>query len=88
MLSTFSRCLPDDVTSLASLNKATGPKLTKLIWSPSAYLVSSFLRTSNSNDMYEFCKQIYASSLGKMMEIFELLLIVAKLLGEYSIKFQ
>ena len=37
--------------------------------------------------MYEFCKQIYASSLGKMMEIFELLLlIVAKLLGEYLIK--
>ena len=37
--------------------------------------------------MYEFCKQIYASSLGKMMEMFELLLlIVAKLLGEYLIK--
>ena len=37
--------------------------------------------------MYEFCKQIYASSLGKMMEIFDiLLLIVAKLLGEYLIK--
>ena len=33
--------------------------------------------------MYEFCKQLYASSLEKMMEIFELLLlIVAKLLGE------
>ena len=37
--------------------------------------------------MYEFCKQIYASYPGKMMEIFELLLlIVAKLLGEYFIK--
>ena len=37
--------------------------------------------------MYEFCKQIYASSFGKMMEIFDiLLLIVAKLLGEYLIK--
>ena len=36
--------------------------------------------------MYEICKQIYASSLGKMMEIFELLLlIVGKLLGEYLI---
>ena len=37
--------------------------------------------------MYQFCKQIYASSLGKMIEMFELLLlIVAKLLGEYLIK--
>ena len=37
--------------------------------------------------MYEFRKHIYVSSLWKMMEIFELLLlIVAKLLGEYSIK--
>ena len=38
--------------------------------------------------MYEFCKHIYASSLGKMMEIFELLLlIVAKLLGIYLNQF-
>ena len=37
--------------------------------------------------MYQFCKQIYAFSHGKMMELFELLLlIVAKLLGEYLIK--
>ena len=37
--------------------------------------------------MCEFCKQIYASFLGKMIQIFELLLlIVAKLLGEYLIK--
>ena len=34
--------------------------------------------------MYEFCKHMYASSLGKLIEIFELLLlIVAKLLGLY-----
>ena len=37
--------------------------------------------------MYEFCKHMYASSLGKLIEILELaLLTVAKLLGLYLIK--
>ena len=43
-LSTFSNCLPELVVSLASLKKATGPKLTKLISSPLAYLVLSLLK--------------------------------------------
>ena len=76
ILSTFSKCFPELFVSLASINKATCPKLTRDMSSPSAYLVS--------NDIYEFCEQIYASSLGELIEIFELFsLIVSKLLGEY-----
>ena len=61
-----------------------GLKITSAISSPSPYLVLSFSRTSNSIDMKEFGKHNYASSLGKLIEILELLLlIVAKLFGLY-----
>ena len=50
------------------------------------YYFNLFFTTSKSNDMYEFCKQIFASSLCKLIEILKLLLlVVAELLDEYLI---
>ena len=75
-LSTFLKCLPELVVSLASLNKATGPKLTSAISSLSVYLVSFFFTTQKFKCLYEFCKQLYVSSLGKLIQILEIISLI------------
>ena len=66
---------PRTSCQLSATNKATGPKIISAMSSPSVYRVSSCLSTSKPNDIYDICKQIYASSLDTLIEIFEVLVL-------------